>query len=353
MEDRALTAIKYSTIIIAIAIIIFMLQSLKAIFIPLMFALFFSFLLSPPYRYLVRKKIPKIFALIAIITFVFGLFYIMGILIYFGLVSFTQEFPKYELIIKNYIDKTMNELNIPLSFTKSELELFFKDIDWGQMWDRLSISRIIRTTMGTFADFLTNLLLSLVFLIFILTGKDKMVKAVNKIVSERKYEDYKLNKFMFNRIEKSIVSYFYNKTLISLGTSLVGMFFIYLFGIDFILFSGFMLFFLNFIPNFGSIIASLFPTLFALLEFGIGWQFFSITIVLFLIQFTFGQIIETKILGDSLNISPIVVLISLIFWAWVWGPVGMVFAIPITSVINLVLKEIPSAKVLSTIISGK
>ena len=352
-EDNSLKAIKFSTAIIAITIIVLILKTLKTIFIPLMFALFFSFLLSPPYRFMVKKRVPRVVALLLLSIVVVGLVYLLVSLTYFGLLSFVNEFPKYENILQNRFVETLNNLDIPFEAAVSDLGLFLKGIDWGQLWDRFSISRVISSTMGTFTDFIVILLLSLVFLLFILTGKDKMIKALDKTASQDNIGQSGMSFGITKRIESSIISYFYNKSLISLGTAVIAMIFISFFGIDFVLFSGLLLFFLNFIPNFGSIIASLFPILVAVLEFGFGWQSISITIALFVIQFVFGNILEPKLLGDSLDISPIVVLISLIFWGWVWGAVGMLFAIPITSVIHLVLKQIPSAKVISVIISGK
>ncbi len=350
-QVNPLRGIQIATSIIAITIVVVAMKNLKAIFIPLIFAVFFSFLLSPLYRSLLKKKIPKALVLLLLIVLVFSAMYGFGILIYIGSLSFAEEFPKYEKIIISYINDFLIKMEIPFEDTRLRTQDFLKDVNWTEMWDRLSVSRIIRTTMGTFVDFIINLLMSLVFMIFIMSGKEKMLEGLSRVFN--KDSSWSKSKKIIRRIEKSMATYFFNKSLISLGTALLGMFFISIFGIDFVLFSGLLLFFLNFIPNIGSIIASIFPIIVALIEFGFSWQPFAIAIILLVIQFVFGNILEPKVLGDNLDISPIVVLISLVFWAWVWGPVGMIFAIPITSVIHLILQEIPSMRIFSVFISGK
>ncbi|MCB5264014.1 MAG: AI-2E family transporter, partial [Candidatus Cloacimonadaceae bacterium] len=69
-------------------------------------------------------------------------------------------------------------------------------------------------------------------------------------------------------------------------------------------------------------------------------------------QMLFGNVLEPKIQGENLNLSPIMVLVSLIFWGWVWGIVGMVLAVPITSAINIILIQIDEKNLVSAIISG-
>ncbi len=134
---------------------------------------------------------------------------------------------------------------------------------------------------------------------------------------------------------------------------MTSMLFLLLFKIDFILMSGILIFVLNYIPNFGSFVASAFPVLICFLQYGFGWRFIGISVILTLTQITFGNILEPSLMGEKLNLSPIVVLISLIFWGWVWGPVGMILAVPITSAINIIIKEINEASIVSAIISDE
>lgn len=153
-------------------------------------------------------------------------------------------------------------------------------------------------------------------------------------------------------ISQQIQKYLVTKTLISLATAIVGAILMLAFGVDFVIVCTLLLFAFNFIPNIGSIIASILPILICLLEYGLGWRVIGFGILITATQMLFGNILEPKIQGDRLNLTPIMVLISLIFWGWLWGIVGMVFAVPITSAINIVLLQIDPDNVISAIISS-
>jgi len=349
-HDATYKIISFSLLLISTSIIVLALKNMQSLFIPLMFAVFFTFLFDPFHRFLTSKKVPNSLAVLIVLVAVFSVMYLIGYLIFLGAQSFVSEFPKYEEIFSSRFNNTIETLKIYMPDLKMDLKDYLFKIDWASMWDRLSISKIIKATMGTFVDFLVKLLLSLVFMLFLMASKDRLIEAL-ELSQKKKYGESNLTRSLLE-IENSIGKYFAVKSLISLGTALVSMLFMGFFGIDFILFSGLLLFFLNFIPNFGSITASAFPVLIAFLEYGISWEPFAIAIALTVTQFAFGNLIEPKYIGNTLNISPLFILLSLIFWAWVWGAVGMVLAIPLTSCINLIIKEIPSMRTISILLSG-
>jgi predicted PurR-regulated permease PerM len=167
--------------------------------------------------------------------------------------------------------------------------------------------------------------------------RDEISDRINSVLGDKRNNDFHR---VLKKIERSIQHYLGRKTLISLVTAGLGMLFIYLFGIDFVVISGVLLFFLNYIPNVGSFVASFFPIMISFLQYGFGWQLIAISVAMTSIQVIMGNIVEPKVMGDALNLSPITILISLIFWSWVWGPVGMILAVPITSAISLTAKEI-------------
>jgi predicted PurR-regulated permease PerM len=113
-----------------------------------------------------------------------------------------------------------------------------------------------------------------------------------------------------------------------------------------------LLFVLNFIPNVGSIIASGIPIIICTLQSGVDFRTISFSLLIISTQMLFGNVLEPKIQGDNLNLSPITVLIALIFWGWVWGIVGMILAVPITSGINIILKQFDPNNLVSAVISG-
>lgn len=185
-------------------------------------------------------------------------------------------------------------------------------------------------------------------MLFILIDRDDLNKRVKKVLAEDRIS---LSENLVGKIGEQINKYIVNKTLISLATGLISMIFIAIFGIDFVVISGLLIFILNYIPNVGSIIASAFPIIICFIQYGLSWQLVAISSALVTTQMVIGNFVEPRVMGHELQLTPLFVLISLIFWFWVWGPVGMILAVPLTSAITIIIKEIPSLKVISALIS--
>jgi predicted PurR-regulated permease PerM len=352
MENSDLKWIKIFVGIIAMTIIVIILRELRSIFIPLTFAIFLAFIFAPLNAALYKKKLPKLFAIVIMMAIILIFFALVMFIFYSAIYSLIVEFPKYQEMMAEVINDTyltLQEWFLKLEVVFSRLPEWFDQsriISPGSF----SVTRFVTSTMGTFLDFAVKLVLTLIFLIFIVAGIDKLGTRLRRVLTEgRNKQTLKL----MNNIQQQMEKYFFNKTLISFGTALVGMFFVMIFKVDFVLMSGILIFVLNYIPNFGSFVASAFPVLICFLQYGFGWRLIGITACLTVTQLTFGNIIEPNLMGEKLNLSPIVVLISLIFWGWVWGPVGMILAVPITSSINIIIKEIDETNIVSAVISDE
>jgi predicted PurR-regulated permease PerM len=106
---------------------------------------------------------------------------------------------------------------------------------------------------------------------------------------------------------------------------------------------GLLAFVLNFIPTVGSIVASIPPVLMALVQFAPSiWPAVGVVLVLLVIQNTLGNFIAPKVYGDRLNLSPVVILLFLLFWGWLWGIVGALLAVPLAAAIQIALAQIPA-----------
>jgi len=345
MEKNKLLNVALS--IIVVALVVYILKTLKTIFIPLTFALFLSLLFAPLVRFLENKKFPKFLIIITLVLIIFITFNGIGTVVYTSVASFSKNFPKYEEKITQAMQNVIYKLEIPKESLKDYIQ---NKINWLDIANKLSLSKTITGTMGSFITFFINLLLTIIFMIFIVQERSIIFDRIYKVITEAyKRKSIKL----LERMEKQVGKYIVSKTIISLITGLVGMFFVKIYGIDFVVISGLLLFILNYIPNLGSFIASAFPIIISMVEYGLGWQTFAISISLVSLQIAMGNIVEPKIMGSGLSLSPLVILISLIFWYWIWGPVGMILAIPITSAINIMIREVPSLRVFSAIISSE
>jgi predicted PurR-regulated permease PerM len=141
------------------------------------------------------------------------------------------------------------------------------------------------------------------------------------------------------KIEGDIIAYFGTKAAMSLGTALLTGVILLLFGAKFIYISVLIIFLLNFIPIIGSIIAVIVVLLLYLLTFGVSANAIWLFLALMAVQVLFGSILEPKIAGKRLNMSPIVILVSLYLWGWIWGIVGMLLSVPLTILIMVAVKH--------------
>jgi AI-2 transport protein TqsA len=152
-------------------------------------------------------------------------------------------------------------------------------------------------------------------------------------------------------IDQDIATYVGIKTLVSVLTATGAWVIMRLVGLDFASFWAILIFILNFIPNVGSIVATLLPALLALVQFDTVQPFLIILLAVGGLQMLVGNFLEPNLMGRSLNISPLVVLLSLVLWGRIWGIPGMFLCVPITVVIMIVLFRFDSTRWLAQLLS--
>jgi AI-2 transport protein TqsA len=190
--------------------------------------------------------------------------------------------------------------------------------------------------------------LVLILMLFILAGWNRLQQRIGRAYSpERSQRIVRIITSVENRTQ----TYLLAKTALSLGTALVAMVILLLFGVDFVIICSLLIFLLSYIPNFGSIIATIFPLLLCFLEFGLSWRIPLLALCLIGLHMVFGNVLEPMLMGKGLNLSPLVVMLSLIFWGWVWGIVGMVLAVPLTATVKIIFEEIESLRPIAVLMS--
>ena len=153
------------------------------------------------------------------------------------------------------------------------------------------------------------------------------------------------------RIAQEVRAYLWLMTLISAGVGLVTYLLCEAFGVKAAGFWGFVAFGLNFIPTIGSILAVVFPSVYALLQFESDAAFFALAALLSAVQFAAGEIVLPRVMGDRLNLSSFVILLSLVVWGAMWGPAGMFLAIPIMVILMIVFAEFPATRPIAVMLS--
>lgn len=156
---------------------------------------------------------------------------------------------------------------------------------------------------------------------------------------------------ILNAINESVGQYLGAKTLINIIVAIVSYIVMLPFGLDYAAFWALLIGLLNYIPYIGSIVAVLLPTLLSLVQFGSWTQTLILFVALQVVQLITGNVLEPKMLGRKVNLSPFVVLVALSFWSAIWGIAGAILAVPLTSILTIIFKEIPATRPLAILMS--
>ncbi|WP_170294847.1 AI-2E family transporter [Roseospira navarrensis] len=157
---------------------------------------------------------------------------------------------------------------------------------------------------------------------------------------------------VLSRIQLDIKTYVWIKTLTSVLTGAVSYGVLVAVGVDYAPFWAVVIFLLNYIPTIGSLLGVAFPVLLALVQFPTPIPALVVAGVLGSVQFTIGNILEPRLMGRSLNLSPLVVILSLVVWGNIWGVVGMFLCVPLTGIIMIVMSYIPATRPIAILLSS-
>lgn len=336
--------------IIAIPVIVIILKSLKAIFIPLVLAAFLNFVFAPLTAFLRKKNLHVYLIVLIMLVIMASIMAIITIILGLATNNLITGLPRYQ----DQMTSLFNEFSVWFNNLAMTMDIAMEKIpglDMSQLLSpgSFSISKTISGIMTTTLSIGWNIFLIIVFLMFMIAESGMLTKRLQKVLVK---EDHANTISTIANIQVQLQKYLTTKSIISLATAIVGMILMSLYGVDFVLICGILLFVLNFIPNIGSIIASGIPIIICTLQSGVDFRTISFSLLIISTQMLFGNVLEPKIQGDNLNLSPITVLIALIFWGWVWGIVGMILAVPITSGINIILKQFDPNNLVSAVISG-
>jgi len=332
LQSRKDHYLKNILIILGFCLAVFFMRELRHIFIPLVLAVFFAFLFSPVTDFFTRKGVPDFVIILLLLILVSVVLFLIGTVVYASISSFVSEFPKYQERFIIAFQDILTHLKIPME----DAEYFFRDkVNWFEIADRMSLRKFITATMGTFVDFVAALVLMILILLFIIAERNKLAERLEALIVNYKTEN---RPEIIGEIKKKIQTFISRKTIISLGTAVSAMVIASFFKLDFIIVIGLITFLLNFIPSIGSIIATVFPMLIYLLQFGFDGKFFLVSGLLIGSQFLFGNVLDPRYLGHGLKLSPLFIIVSLFFWHWLWGPIGMIICVPLQSIIALILQ---------------
>lgn len=336
MEDKNYVR-KIYMVLLFLALIVtgFICKTLSSVFLPVITAVFLSFALLPAIQFLKKKcKIPWGISTLVLVILVFVILFLISTLLVSSLSTIVVEYPKYETkfmsIYKAIAPHFKLEVDEGLSFIENMWK-YFKVRDFVQA-AAISLS----TGAVSFGKTLVTILLLMTFLLLEIRSSYSKVDSAFEGETQLKVKNIAAN--TLNEIKQFISI----KFIVSLATAVLVYFVTLIFKMDFPIVWAFLAFIMNFIPIFGSIISCVSTTLFALLQFypeSIG-KVIAILVLMVLINFTIGNILEPRIEGKHLGLSPFIILVSLSIWGYIWGFAGMIFAVPIMVIIKICCENI-------------
>lgn len=315
----------------------------EQIIIPFILAILFWFLIRVIKKILVKirfvDRLPRWLLTIISSFFLLGFLLLIIEMISQNIQQLSETLPVYQ----SNISKITNVIN-----TRFDIDLGTLLTDYAKDFNFAGIlSGLLSALTGIFGDAFTVLL----YLIFLLLEEPIFPKKIRAMYPDNdRYEHINL---LINKIDHSISSYVSLKTVVSLITGMLSYITLVFIGVDAPIFWAFLIFILNFIPTVGSLVATIFPAVFALLQFGGFTPALLVLTIVGSIQLVVGNFIEPRVMGNSLNISPLVVFLTLAIWGVIWGITGMLLSVPITVILILIMSEFPSTKPLAILLSQK
>ncbi len=319
--------------LLSLAAFVVLVAGMKAanqILVPFLLALFIAVISAPPMFFLIRRGLPKGLALLAIMLAILGIGFGLAGLVGSSLDDFYGDLPKYEQRVRGQ----MSQLLLLAQGYGIEID----DASLLQQFDPGAAMQLTANVLRGLTGVLTNTFLILLTVVFMLLEASTVPAKLRAILGS---PDAPLDRF--DEFLDKMQNYVAIKTWVSLATGVLAAGGLALLGVDYPILWGVLAFLLNYVPTIGSIIAAVPPVLLALIQIGPGTAL--ATAALFLtVNVVMGNGIEPRFMGRGLGLSTLVVFLSLVFWGWVLGPVGMLLSAPLTMTVKIALDSMPEAR---------
>jgi len=297
----------------------------KSIITPILLALFISIICAQPITWLEKRRIPRWLALIIVIFGLIVLFSGFTYLIGGTVSSFSGNLSQYE--------STLTSINSSFIQFLNENGLKVPKNQFLTLVQPAKILEYTASALNTVFNMVgTTFLIFLIILFILLEFGSFSVKARAIQIESDKSISY------YSTILRNIRHYLGIKTLLCLSVGILVYLALLIIGVDYPLLWALIAALMNYIPNIGSIIATIPTVLFALIELGLGGALWTLAATM-VIHNVLGNIVEPRIMGKGLGLSTLVVFLSLLFWGFTLGMVGMVLSAPLTMTIKIILEQ--------------
>ncbi|HMS33588.1 MAG TPA: AI-2E family transporter [Ignavibacteria bacterium] len=323
---------------------VYVVKELSSILIPLVLAIIISFLFEPFFSWMKSKKIPQWLAIIVILIVIIIIANVVSVFVLASADSFAANFIKYEDKFLMHFHSLIESLKL----SSSEMESLNESLRLSNLLSQGGITSFITGIISGFAQIFGDFILILLYVIFILSEMGSMKERVRFAFKDEKADSISNT---LDRIFIDIRTYIFGKTIISLILGFVCGFILWIFGVDFYFIWGFLIFITHYIPNIGALFGISLPIIIMFLQFDNLFTPVFVGLLLVACDNIIGNIMEPRILGDKLNLSPLILLLSLFAGEYVWGIVGMVLSVPIVSMLKIVLMNFDATRPVAILMS--
>ena len=306
--------------------------------VPFLLSIFIAVLCAPPLHAMKSRGVPGWLALIIMLSLVVIIGLSAGAVVGASINSFRHDLPSYQL--------RLEEMTAGFRLWLASKGIGFDAQSMRETFKPSAILVMAGNTLASFGNVMTNAFMILLTVAFILAEDMRFADRLQAVHLKSEASVLALRQFT-----ASVNRYMALKTVISVFTGVLATVWLMILGVDYPILWGVLAFFFNFVPTIGSIIAAIPVTLLALVQLGVGQAVWTAAGYL-LINTVVGNMIEPKVMGKGLDLSPLVAFLSLVFWGWILGPVGMLLSIPLTVMVKIALESIDDTRWMGAMLGG-
>jgi len=308
--------------------------------VPFLVAIFLALITVRPMLWMQRRRVPAVIAALIIVFVIMLVIGIVGTIVGSSVAEFTAALPTYQERLDLIVQGVVNLVGERFNFDGE-----FRSI--GDMIDPGWAMGLAANILNGLTDMLTNVFLIFFTMIFILLEASTVETKVEAAFRRSTKTLERPRAFLAN-----LGRYLGIKTVVSMATGLAAGLLTWAIGLDFPLLWAMLAFLLNYVPTIGSIIAAVPAILLALVQLGFGEA--TATAVGFVaINVVFGNFVEPRLMGYGVGISPLIVFVGLVFWGFVFGPIGMLLSVPLTMTLKLALESDPRTRWIAILIGSE
>ena len=326
-------------VLASLTVVIAGLKAASSIVVPLLMAIFLAIISAAMLQWLQRRGLPLWAAMTLVLLLLASTLVTLGSLIGASINQFSSALPRYEAQLNSLITQATAWLgglgiNLPAG---GVTELF----------DPAGAAKLLGRLLSGFGGLLANSMLIILTVLFLIVESTSLPEKLRSISRNPDKALGDLAAFM-----ASVNHYLVIKAVMSLITGLAIALYLVILGVDFAIIWGSLAFFMNFVPYIGSIIAAIPAVTLALLDAGPVIAL-SVAAGFVVVNIVVGNVLEPRYMGKGLGLSTLVVFLSLLFWGWIFGPVGMFLSTPLTMIVKIALENDPRSRWISVLLSAQ